>query len=76
MITKGKYSFDEWVESGYNADYDMYQVIHTDVYLNSNEIGVIDFISEDEIVDMSDEEVEELVTVYLNKSYIDFDDED
>ena len=69
MVTKGNYSFEDYEEMSYNAEYDMWGVYGVYVYENGVEIGHLDFVTESEINEMFYHEVIELMDEQLKVAY-------
>lgn len=63
-MERNKYTFDEFEEIGYNAEWDTWGVHGVNVYEDGHFIGEIPWVSVEEVEGMDDSELAELFNKY------------
>lgn len=60
-MDRSKLRFEDYEESSYNATWDTWNVHGVNVYHEDHYVGEVAWVSENEVADMTDEEVEEML---------------
>lgn len=60
-MIRGKLTFENYEESSYNAEWDCWFVHGVNVYEDGHYIGEVAWVTEDEVADMTDSEIEEML---------------
>ena len=60
-MDRSKLRFEDYEESSYNATWDTWNVHGVNVYYEDHYVGEVAWKSEEEVADMTDDEVEEML---------------